>query len=136
MLFDVFCECTCDLSTGTETEMKKYTKRNIWSKGKHEEKDRAIADRSRHSSRSIGRSCKDEKQKGRGLADRSRLISRSIGRSFKERNEKPEGMPIDRAKLADRSAQLRESDRSNADRSWHASRSIGSQRFLIPHERR
>ena len=29
MLFDEFCECTGDLSTDTEIEMKKYTKRNI-----------------------------------------------------------------------------------------------------------
>ena len=35
-------------------------------------------------------------------------------------------MPIDRAKPADRSAQTRESQTSNADRSWNSSRSIGS----------
>ena len=29
MCFDEFCECTGDLSTDTEIEMKKYTKRNI-----------------------------------------------------------------------------------------------------------
>ena len=29
MLFNEFCECTGDLSTSTETEVKKYTKRNI-----------------------------------------------------------------------------------------------------------
>ena len=29
MLFDEFCECTGDLSTDTEIEIKKYTKRNI-----------------------------------------------------------------------------------------------------------
>ena len=119
----------------------------FWSKGKRDHIDRAIVDRSRHSSRSIGRSCNDEPKKGRGLADRSRLISRSIGRSLKNRKEKgrrtadrsrlidrsigpntrtqPEIAPIDRVVRADRSGANDTWACISADRSRFSSRSIG-----------
>ena len=111
MLFNEFCECTGDLSTSTETEVKKYTKRNILEQRKTE--------RQRQSHR------------------RSIAAHQPIDRpKFRRIREKPESLPIDRAKLADRLAELRNPHRRNADRSWHSSRSIGNQRFLIPHERR
>ena len=75
MLFDEFCECTGDLSTDTEIEIKSTQNGTFWSKGKRKEKDRAIADQSRHISRLIGRSFKEYKRKARELADRSRKTS-------------------------------------------------------------
>ena len=47
MCFNEFCECTGDLSTCTEIEVKKHTKQigAIWSKGEPKEKEIAIADR-------------------------------------------------------------------------------------------
>ena len=102
MLFDEFCEYTGDLSTDTEIEMKKYTKQNILEQ----------------------RKTKGEIQNHR----RSIVAYQSIDRQEFQRREakQAESLPIDRAKPADRSAQLCESHRRNADRSWNISRSIAS----------
>ena len=111
--------------------MKKYTKRNILEQRKTWRQKQSHC-RSIAAINPIDRQKLQRREaKGRELADRLRFISRSIDRSLKEKQRKPESLPINRAKLADRSAQLREAARSNADRSWHSSRSIGRQRFLM-----
>ena len=80
MCFDEFCECTGDLSTDTEIEMKKYTKKEHF--GAKE----------------------NMKRKTEPLPiDRGLLADRSAGVS-KRRSKKAERLPIDRAKPADRSA--------------------------------
>ena len=101
MLFDEFCECTSDLSTDTEIEMKKYTKRNIL----EQRKTRGQIQTHRRSITAYQPIDRQEFQRGKA--------------------QKAERLPIDRAKPADRSAQTRESQTSNADRSWNLSRSIG-----------
>ena len=85
MCFNEFCECTGDLSTGTEIEVKKNTKRigAIWSKGEPKEKDRATA-------------------------DRLSTIQRLISKKFQDQDHKAERLSIDRAIRADRLAKLYE----------------------------
>ena len=61
MCFDEFCECTGDLSTCMEIEMKKHKKtEQSGAKEKHRKKDSAIADRSGTSSRSINKNLQDK----------------------------------------------------------------------------
>ena len=96
MLFNEFCECTSDLSTYTEIEMKKYTKRNILEQRKTG-RQRQSHCRSIAAIKQIDRQkLRRREEKGRELADRSRFISRSIGRSSKEKQRQAR-------ELADRS---------------------------------
>ena len=124
MLFDEFCECRGDLSSDTEIEMKKYIKRSILEQRKTKGEIQ-IVDRSRHISRPIGKSFKEEKQKGRELADRSHKTSRSIGPTMRVTQKKRRSIvacepidqepnesetvsaPIDHGLSADRSAEAR-----------------------------
>ena len=80
MCFNEFCECIGDLSTGIEIDAKKHTKRsnleqrrNIWKRTEPPPIDSSkVADRS-------ARNCKTA-ERGRAIADRLRHSSRSIGK--------------------------------------------------------
>ena len=112
MWFDEFCECNGDLSTCTEIEMKKHTKRrNLERKSIEDErqihcrsvrhnqpidrlrglqnsgKDRTFADRLRNTSRSIGPTMRVAQQECRSIAayeliDRVTMIAETESLSF------------------------------------------------------
>ena len=98
MCFNEFCECIGDLSTGIEINAKKHTKRshleqrrNIWKRT-----EPPPIDRSKAAYRSA-RNCKTS-ERGRAIADRSRHSSRSIGKFLRRITSLA---PIDRELGAD-----------------------------------
>ena len=122
MLFDEFCECTGDLSTGTEIEMKKYTKRNIL------EQRKTWIERQSHRW-SIAAYQQIDRQEFQRIQAKSQRACRSIAQN--QPIDRPnyashtERAPIDRGIRADRSGAQWTWDRTSADRSRVISRSIG-----------
>ena len=81
MLFNEFCECTGDLSTSTETKVKKYKTEHFGAKQNRKTKTET------------------------SLIDRGIAADRSAGVA-KMRNKKAENLPIDRGSSTDRSAEV------------------------------
>ena len=115
MLFDEFCECTDDLSTDTEIEMKKYTKRNILEQRKK--------GRQRQSHR-------------RSIAEQQPIDRQELQRRETKRQRTCRSIavyqPIDRQKFERKAAKVREL----ADRSPYSSRSIGTYTQVTQNQRR